>query len=285
MMSAVAGQRAVPGDPYTVGQSPRGLVIDGQPRVLTTGAIHYPRSAPAMWDSLMKKAKLGGLNTIDTYVFWNMHEPSKGDYDFYTDRANLPLFLQTARENGLFVVLRVGPYVCAEWNYGGFPQWLRHEPDIVFRTYSAPFMREMRRFIAKVVDVTKPYMPEHGGPIIAMQIENEYGDHQRDFGHNGDLFADWCGQTAQQFNLTVPWIMCQQYYRVDGVIPTVNGFYCDQKLDKFRRDNPELPAMWTEMWPGWFQRWGEAAPHRPIEDIAYAVAKWFARGGTSVSYY
>ncbi|KAJ2706120.1 Beta-galactosidase-1-like protein [Coemansia sp. IMI 203386] len=278
-------EKQVPGDPYTVGYSARGLVIDGEPRVLTAGAIHYPRSTPDMWDSLMKKAKRGGLNTIDTYVFWNMHERVKHTYDFATDRANLPLFLETARNNGLFVVLRIGPYVCAEWNYGGFPQWLRHEKDVVFQTYSKSFMREMKRFVAKVVDVARPFLPEAGGPIIAMQIENEYGDHQGWFGKDGDRYADWCGETAAGFNVSVPWIMCRQHYRVEGIIPTQNDFYCDQYLARFHRNYPQMPDMWTEMWPAWFQRWGEAAPHRPIEDIAYAVAKWYAHGGTYVAYY
>ncbi|KAJ2855068.1 Beta-galactosidase-1-like protein, partial [Coemansia erecta] len=277
--------KQVPGEPYTVGYSARGLLIDGMPRVLTAGSMHYPRSAPGMWDSLMKKAKAGGLNTIDTYVFWNMHEPTKGHYDFATDRANLPLFLETAQRNGLFVVLRIGPYVCAEWNYGGFPQWLRHEQGIEFRTYSEPFMREMKRFVGKVLDVAKPYMPERGGAVVALQIENEYGDHQWEFGKDGDRYAEWCGETAHSFNASVPWVMCHQYSRVPYVIPTQNNFYCDQYLDRYHRDHPDFPDMWTEMWPAWFQRWGEPAPHRPIEDVAYAVAKWFAHGGTYVAYY
>ncbi|KAJ2548187.1 Beta-galactosidase-1-like protein, partial [Coemansia sp. RSA 1933] len=276
----------VPGDePYTVEYSARGILIDGAPRVLTAGSIHYPRSAPGMWDSLMKKARAGGLNTIDTYVFWNMHEATKGHYDFATDRANLPLFLETARQNGLFVMLRIGPYVCAEWNYGGFPQWLRHEEDIVFRTYSEPFMREMKRFVGKVLEVARPFMPEMGGPVVALQIENEYGDHQWEFGKDGDRYAEWCGLTAHEFNASVPWVMCHQYSKVPHVIPTQNNFYCDQYLDRFHQDHPDMPDMWTEMWPAWFQRWGEAAPHRPIEDVAYAVAKWFAHGGTFVNYY
>ncbi|KAJ2001537.1 hypothetical protein GGI04_003696 [Coemansia thaxteri] len=283
-----AGGRAdkqVPGEPYTVGYSPRGILIDGRPRLLTVGALHYPRSTPEMWDSQMKKAKIGGLNTIDTYVFWNVHEAVKGQYDFATDRANLPLFLETARRNGLFVMLRIGPYVCAEWNYGGFPQWLRHEPGVVFRTFSEPFMREMRRFLEAVVRETRRFLPEHGGPIVAMQIENEYGNLQGSFGRDGERYARWCGATAQALNVSVPWIMCRQDTEVPHVIPTLNDFYAAQLMDRYRREHPQFPGMWTEMWPAWFQRWGEAAASRPIEDTAYAVAAWFARGGTYVSYY
>ncbi|KAJ2616602.1 Beta-galactosidase-1-like protein [Coemansia sp. RSA 1285] len=275
----------LPDRPYTVGYSSRGLVIDGTPQVLVAGAIHYPRSTPGMWDSLMKKAKAGGINTIDTYVFWNMHERTKGVYDFATDRANLPQFLETARRNGLFVMLRIGPFVCAEWNYGGFPQWLRHEDGIVFRTYSAPFMEHMRRFVAKVVAVAAPFMPERGGPVVALQIENEYGNIQPAYGRDGDRYATWCGETAHALNASVPWIMCRQYSHVPHVIPTQNDFYSDQYLERYRERFPEYPAMWTELWPAWFQRWGDAVPFRPAEDTAYAVARWFAFGGSYVAYY
>ncbi|KAJ2655649.1 Beta-galactosidase-1-like protein [Coemansia sp. RSA 1200] len=275
----------LPDRPYTVGYSSRGLVINGTPRVLVAGAIHYPRSTPEMWDSLMKKAKDGGINTIDTYVFWNMHERTKGVYDFATDRANLPLFLETARRNGLFVMLRIGPFVCAEWNYGGFPQWLRHEDGIVFRTYSTPFMEHMRRFVAKVVAVAAPFMPERGGPVVALQIENEYGNIQPAFGRDGDRYATWCGETAHALNASVPWIMCRQYSHVPHVIPTQNDFYSDQYLERYRARFPEYPAMWTELWPAWFQRWGDTVPFRPAEDTAYAVARWFAFGGSYVAYY
>lgn len=269
--------------PYTVQPTPRGLLIDGQPRLLIAGSIHYPRSTPQMWDQLMKKAKNGGINTIDTYVFWNIHEPVKRQYDFVTDRANLPLFLQLARENDLYVMLRIGPYICAEWNYGGFPQWLRHEPGIVFRTYNEPFMREMELFMAKVIDVTRDFLPEHGGPLIGMQIENEYANHQRsEFPPgDGDKYAAWCGRTALGFNVSVPWIMCDQRYPVKGIISTHNNMYANHFPTTHRKE----PAMWTEMWPAWFQLWDEAVPHRPAEDVSFAIAEWVAEGGSYLAYY
>ncbi|KAJ1977161.1 Beta-galactosidase-1-like protein [Dimargaris xerosporica] len=275
-----------PQGPYTVGVEPRAITINGQRRLLIAGCIHYPRSTPAMWPALMQQSKAAGINVIETYVFWNHHEPrQRGDWDFSTDNRNLPLFLELAKEHGLFVNLRLGPYVCGEWQYGGFPEWLRHVPGIHFRTWNEPFQREMARFVHKVVDLAADYMPEKGGPIIMMQMENEYGNYEWMYGEDGHRFAQWCGEFAHSLNSTVPWIMCRQFTKVPYIIPTHNDFYCHQYLPKFFSDYPKFPGMWTENWPGWFQRWGEARPTRPVEDIAYAVARWFAAGGSYHAYY
>ncbi|KAJ1659049.1 hypothetical protein IWQ61_001816 [Dispira simplex] len=274
-----------PKEPFQVGTSHRAITINGKPTLMMAGCIHYPRSTPDMWPSLMEKSKAAGINVIETYVFWNHHEIEPGVWDFQTGNRNLPLFLKLAREHGLYVNLRLGPYVCAEWQYGGFPEWLRHLPDIHFRTWNKPFQREMARYVRKLVDVASDYMPEKGGPVIMMQVENEYGNYQWNYGKDGDRYATWCGELAQSMNTTVPWIMCRQWSDVPYVIPTHNDFYCHHYLAKFFRKHPYLPGMWTENWPGWFQRWGEARPTRPVEDIAYAVARWFAAGGSYNAYY
>ncbi|KAJ1926090.1 Beta-galactosidase-1-like protein [Tieghemiomyces parasiticus] len=276
---------AYPHGPYKVGVTHRAITINDKPLVLMAGCIHYPRSTPSMWPELMRKSKAAGINTIETYVFWNQHEPERGNWDFSTGSRNLPLFLRLAREHGLYVNLRLGPYVCSEWQYGGFPDWLRLVPGIQFRTWNEPFQREMERFIRKMVDVVADYMPEHGGPIIMMQVENEYGNYQWMYGEDGNRFARWCGELTQRLNTTVPWIMCRQWSDVPNVIPTHNDFYCHHYLGDFFRKFPNFPGMWTENWPGWFQRWGEARPTRPVRDIAYAVARWFASGGSYHAYY
>src|SRR3954462_11493729 len=109
---------------YEVGYDSRAVTIDGRRTLLLGGSIHYPRSTPGMWPDLMRRAKEAGLNAIDTYVFWNLHERRRGVYDF-SGRLDLVHFLTLAGRHGLNVILRVGPYVCAETNYGGFPAWLR----------------------------------------------------------------------------------------------------------------------------------------------------------------
>lgn len=116
----------------------KALVINGQRKILISGSIHYPRSTPEMWEDLIMKAKEGGLDVIDTYVFWNGHEPSPGNYNF-EGRYDLVRFLEIIQKAGLYAHLRIGPYICGEWNFGGFPVWLKYIPGISFRTDNGPF--------------------------------------------------------------------------------------------------------------------------------------------------
>jgi beta-galactosidase GanA len=116
----------------------KAVMIDGQRRILFSGSIHYPRSTPDMWEGLIQKAKDGGLDVIQTYVFWNGHEPTPGNY-YFEERYDLVRFIKTVQKAGLFVHLRIGPYICGEWNFGGFPVWLKYVPGISFRTDNEPF--------------------------------------------------------------------------------------------------------------------------------------------------
>ncbi|XWS24422.1 hypothetical protein CRYUN_Cryun28dG0100500 [Craigia yunnanensis] len=154
----------------------KAILINGQRRILISGSIHYPRSTPEMWEDLLKKAKDGGLDVIDTYVFWNGHEPSPGNYNF-EGRYDLVRFIKTVQKMGLYVHLRIGPYVCAEWNFGGFPIWLKYVPGISFRTDNELFKRAMQGFTQKIVQMMKneKLFASQGGAIILSQIENEYG--------------------------------------------------------------------------------------------------------------
>ncbi|KAI5666236.1 hypothetical protein M9H77_16089 [Catharanthus roseus] len=262
----------------------RSLVIDGKRRVLISGSIHYPRSTPQMWPELIQKSKEGGLDAIETYVFWNLHEPVKGQYDF-EGRKDLVKFVKLVAEAGLYVVLRIGPYVCAEWNYGGFPLWLHFVPGIEFRTDNEPFKEEMQRFTTKIVDLMKQenLFASQGGPIIFSQIENEYGngDIEPQYGARAKAYVDWAAGMAISLNTGVPWIMCQQKDAPDPIINTCNGFYCDQ----FTPNSDKKPKMWTENWSGWFLSFGGPVPYRPVEDLAFAVARFFQRGGTFQNYY
>ncbi|KAK3040335.1 hypothetical protein RJ639_026740, partial [Escallonia herrerae] len=124
---------------YDVSRDERALTIDGKRRIIMSGSIHYPRSTPEMWPDLIKKSKDGGLNAIETYIFWNAHEPLRRQYDF-SGNLDFIRFLKTVQDAGLYVILRIGPYVCAEWNYGGFPVWLHNIPGIEFRTTNTAFM-------------------------------------------------------------------------------------------------------------------------------------------------
>ncbi|OAY37993.1 beta-galactosidase 8 [Manihot esculenta] len=260
----------------------RALLINGKRRVLISGSIHYPRSTPEMWPDLIQKSKDGGLDVIETYVFWNEHEPVRNQFNF-GGRFDLVKFVKLVAEAGLYVHLRIGPYVCAEWNYGGFPLWLHFIPGIKFRTDNEPFKAEMQRFTAKIVDMMKQekLYASQGGPIILSQIENEYGNIDSAYGPAAKTYIKWAANMAVSLDTGVPWVMCQQADAPDPVINTCNGFYCDQ----FTPNSKNKPKMWTENWSGWFLSFGGAVPYRPVEDLAFAVARFFQLGGTFQNYY
>ncbi|CAH1435081.1 unnamed protein product [Lactuca virosa] len=260
----------------------RALVIDGKRRVLVSGSIHYPRSTPDMWPGLIQKSKEGGLDVIETYVFWNLHEPVKNQYEF-EGRKDLVKFVKLVADAGLYVHLRIGPYVCAEWNYGGFPLWLHFIPGIVLRTDNEPYKAEMKRFTAKIVGMMKEenLYASQGGPIILSQIENEYGNIDKDYGPAAQTYIKWAASMATSLDTGVPWVMCQQQDAPDPIIDTCNGFYCDG----YTPNSKNKPTMWTENWTGWFLSFGGAVPYRPVEDIAFSVARFYQRGGTFQNYY
>ncbi|CAI9760639.1 unnamed protein product [Fraxinus pennsylvanica] len=260
----------------------RALKIDGERKLIISGAIHYPRSTPEMWPSLMKKAKEGGLNAIETYVFWNAHEPLYRQYDF-EGSLDLVKYLQTIQDAGLYAILRIGPYVCAEWNYGGLPVWLKSIPNMVFRTKNDAYMNEMKIFTTMIVDKMKDenLFANQGGPIIISQIENEYGNVIGKYGADGKSYVNWCANFAESLNVGVPWIMCQEDDAPSPMINTCNGYYCDQ----FTPNNNNVPKIWTENWTGWYKGWGDKNPHRTAEDVAFAVGRFYQYGGTVQNYY
>nr|CAB3446125.1 unnamed protein product [Digitaria exilis] len=260
----------------------RSLVINGRRRILISGSIHYPRSTPEMWPGLIQKAKDGGLDVIQTYVFWNGHEPAQGQYHF-ADRYDLVRFVKLVKHAGLYVHLRIGPYVCAEWNFGGFPVWLKYVPGIRFRTDNGPFKAAMQKFVEKIVSMMKSegLFEWQGGPIIMAQVENEFGPMESVVGSGAKPYANWAAKMAVGTNTGVPWVMCKQDDAPDPVINTCNGFYCDY----FTPNKKYKPTMWTEAWTGWFTKFGGAVPHRPVEDLAFAVARFIQKGGSFVNYY
>ncbi|XP_015074072.1 beta-galactosidase 5 isoform X2 [Solanum pennellii] len=260
----------------------KAIIINGQRRILLSGSIHYPRSTPEMWEDLINKAKDANLDVIETYVFWNVHEPSPGNYNF-DGRYDLVRFIKTVQKAGLYAHLRIGPYVCAEWNFGGFPVWLKYVPGISFRTDNEPFKAAMQKFTNKIVEMMKSenLFESQGGPIILSQIENEYQPEREALGAAGEAYVQWAAQMAVGLNTGVPWVMCKEDDAPDPIINTCNGFYCDE----FSPNKPYKPTMWTEAWTGWFTEFGSTIPMRPVQDLAFAVARFIQKGGSFVNYY
>ncbi|RVW51794.1 Beta-galactosidase 3 [Vitis vinifera] len=243
----------------------KAIVINGQRRILISGSIHYPRSTPDMWEDIIQKAKDGGLDVVETYVFWNVHEPSPGSYNF-EGRYDLVRFIRTVQKAGL-----------------GFPVWLKYVPGISFRTDNEPFKRAMQGFTEKIVGLMKSerLFESQGGPIILSQIENEYGVQSKLLGDAGHDYMTWAANMAVGLGTGVPWVMCKEEDAPDPVINTCNGFYCDA----FSPNKPYKPTIWTEAWSGWFNEFGGPLHQRPVQDLAFAVARFIQKGGSFVNYY
>ena len=232
----------------------RAIVVDGKRQLLIAGSIHYPRASAAEWPHILAESKANGINLIQAYVFWSIHEPNEpGTYYFPSDGSNADLveFLTEAQRQGLYVNLRFGPYVCAEWNFGGFPMWLRDIENITFRTMDEKWLNPMAKFIEatiKVVDDAKLFAKDNG-PIIMAQVENEYGNMENFYGDDGARYVQWSADLADSFKLDIPWMMCQQGEGQGSappahIINTCNGYYCDDWIEKHITDFPNQPVSW-----------------------------------------
>ncbi|KAJ1254837.1 hypothetical protein BS78_K319500 [Paspalum vaginatum] len=271
--------------PREVSLDDRALVVDGTRRILFAGEMHYTRSTPEMWPKLIAKAKEGGLDAIQTYVFWNVHEPVQGQYNF-EGRYDIVRFIKEIQAQGLYVSLRIGPFIEAEWKYGGFPFWLHDVPNITFRSDNGPFKKHMQRFVTYIVNMMKReglYYPQ-GGPIITSQIENEYQMVEPAFGSSGQRYVRWAASMAVNLQTGVPWTMCKQNDAPDPVINTCNGLICGETF--VGPNSANKPALWTENWTSRYLIYGNDTKLRSPEDIAFAVAFFIARkNGSYVSYY
>ncbi|CAJ1973023.1 unnamed protein product [Sphenostylis stenocarpa] len=271
-------------NPQNVTYDGKSLFINGRREMLFSGSIHYPRSTPDMWPIILDNARRGGLNVIQTYVFWNAHEPQPGQFNF-EGNYDLVKFIKLVQASGMFVTLRVGPFIQAEWNHGGLPYWLREVPGIIFRSDNEPYKQHMQAFVTKIVQMMKDeklFAPQ-GGPIILAQIENEYNHIQLAYEEKGDSYVQWAANLAVAFDVGVPWVMCKQRDAPDPVINACNGRHCG---DTFSGPNkPYKPAIWTENWTAQYRVNGDPPSQRSAEDIAFSVARFFSKSGNLVNYY
>ena len=179
----------------------RSAILSGRRELILSGAVHYARVMPEDWNRTLLMAKQMGLNTIQTYVMWNFHEPVQGQL-VWSDRRNLTRFVDLAAEHGLKVVVRIGPYVCGEYQFGGIPVWLRTLDNVkCFRCSDPVWKREMKRFVGEVVEQIRPQLYSRGGPVIMLQIENEYNGNDSDY-------LQWAVDMARNLTTEIPWYAC-----------------------------------------------------------------------------
>lgn len=260
--------------------------LDGKPFQIISGAIHYARVPRAYWRDRLRKARAMGLNTVETYVFWNLHEPSPGKFDF-DGQNDIAEFIREAQQEGLFVILRPGPYVCAEWDFGGYPAWLLHEPDMEVRTSNPAFMDGATRWFHRLGQELAPLQSGNGGPIIAVQVENEYGSFGSDHNYMEQIHHLLLDSGFDKAML----------YTADGAdelpngslpeLPAVINFGSgDAKTEfaKLAKARPNTPRMCGEYWDGWFDHWG--GKHHTTNAASDAEElKWMLEQGYSVNLY
>jgi beta-galactosidase len=265
------------------------FVLNGQPFQVISGEMHYQRIPRAYWHDRFRMAKAMGLNTITTYVFWNEHELKPGVYDF-SGNKDVAEFVREAQQEGLYVILRPGPYVCAEWEFGGYPAWLLKDHEIVVRSSDPKFMGQARRWIARLGQELAPLQIGNGGPIILTQVENEYGSYDDDHAYMEQIHKALVDAGFTQSQLytadgpeevpkgSLPELPVGINFGGDSVDAAQKAF---RTLKTFR---PNGPFINSEYWAGWFDHWGGKHAHRDVANEA-ANLKWMLEQGYSVSMY
>ena len=264
---------------HTFTLSDSAFLLDGKPFQMISGEMHYPRVPREAWRARMKMAKAMGLNTIGTYVFWNLHEPQKGKFDF-TGNNDVAEFVKIAREEGLWVILRPSPYVCAEWEFGGYPYWLQNEKGLVVRSKEAQYLKEYETYIKEVGKQLAPLQINHGGNILMVQIENEYGSYGSDKEYlaiNQRLFKE-AGFDGLLYTCDPAKDVAKGH--LPGLLPAANGIDDPARVKQLIRDNHDGkgPFYIAEWYPAWFDWWGTKHHTVPAENYTTKLDGVLAAG-------
>lgn len=232
--------------------------LDGEPIKIISGAFHYFRTVPEYWRDRLEKLKAMGCNTVETYIPWNMHEPEKGEFHF-DGMLDVERFIRLAEELGLYVIIRPSPYICAEWEFGGLPAWLLREDGMRLRVNYPPFMRHVEEYYQVLLPKLIPWQCTNGGPVIMMQVENEYGYYANDC-----TYLESIRKLMTDGGVNVPLVTSDGPFpeslnagKLPGTLPTGNfGSRTQERFDVLKKYTDGGPLMCTEFWVGWFDHWG-----------------------------
>ncbi|MFE0458450.1 beta-galactosidase family protein [Kitasatospora sp. NPDC058965] len=263
-----------------------GFALDGQPFRILSGALHYFRVVPEYWEHRLGLLRAMGLNTVETYLPWNLHEPRPGEFDF-TGRLDLVAFVRAAERAGLKVLLRPGPYICAEWEFGGLPAWLLKDRNLRLRCSDPGYLAAVDRWLDAVLPLVAPLLAERGGPVLALQVENEYGSYGTDTAYLRHLAQGLRrrGADCLLFTSDGPTHPMMQGGTLAGVLPTANfGDRAEEGFEVLRGYSPDGPPVCMEFWNGWFDHWGVPHHTRDAADAARVLEEMLA-AGASVNLY
>ncbi|MDR2267575.1 MAG: beta-galactosidase [Christensenellaceae bacterium] len=261
--------------------------LNGETFKIYSGAIHYFRILPEYWEDRLMKLKAAGFNTVETYVAWNIHEPKQGEYKF-DGICDLVKFVKTAEKLGLYVVLRPGPYICAEWDFGGLPAWLLADDNMRVRCYYEPYIKAVENYFSKLLPLVVPLQSTHGGNIIAMQVENEYGSYSND-----KKYLQFLEKLMLRLGVDVLLLTSdgpESDMLSGGTVPhifkTANfGSFASVQMKKLRKFQKDGPLMCTEYWLGWFDHWGDRRHHKRTHKTMINDLKWFLKNDCSFNLY
>ena len=264
---------------FTVGD--KTFLLNGQPFIVKAAEVHYPRIPRPYWEHRIRMCKALGMNTICIYVFWNIHEQREGEFDF-TGQNDVAAFCKLAQKNGMYVIVRPGPYVCAEWEMGGLPWWLLKKKDIRLRERDPYFMERVKIFEQKVGEQLAPLTIQRGGPIIMVQVENEYGSYGEDKPYVSeirDMLREIYGPGPLLFQCD--WSSNFEKNCLDDLVWTMNfgtGANIDQQFRRLGQLRPNAPKMCSEFWSGWFDKWGARHETRPAKDMVAGLEEMLQKG-------
>lgn len=253
------------------------FLLDGEPFQIISGEMHPARIPEEYWRQRIKMAKAMGCNTIAAYIFWNYHESESGIYDFSTGNHNLRKFFDIVKEEGMWLIVRPGPYVCAEWEFGGLPPYLLRIADIKVRCMDPRYMDAAEKYIAKLAEEIKPYMVTKGGPILMLQIENEYGSFGNDRNYLSRLREVWnnSGVDIPTFTGDGPTEYMLEAGSLPGSAVGLDPGSSQADFDLAAKMNPGVPVFSSETYPGWLTHWGEkwAKPDtaRLLKDVKFLM--------------
>ena len=288
-------QFASAGD-FTVGN--KTFLLNGEPFVVKAAEVHYPRIPRPYWEHRIKMCKALGMNTLCIYVFWNIHEQREGQFDF-TDNNDVAEFCRLAQKNGMYVIVRPGPYVCAEWEMGGLPWWLLKKKDIRLRERDPYFLERVKIFEQKVGEQLAPLTIQNGGPIIMVQVENEYGSYGEDKPYISEIRDCLRGIYGDKLTLfQCDWSSNFEKNGLDDLVWTMNfgtGANIDHEFARLKQLRPNAPLMCSEFWSGWFDKWGANHETRPAKDMVdgmdemlsknISFSLYMTHGGTSFGHW
>lgn len=257
------------------------FLLNGKPFVVKAAELHYPRIPRPYWEQRIQLCKALGMNTICLYTFWNAHEPEPGKFDF-SGQNDLREFIKLCAKNDMKVILRPGPYVCAEWEMGGLPWWLLKKKDVRLREADPYFLQRVDMFQKEVAEQVADLTITHGGPIIMVQVENEYGSYGTDKGYVGrirDMLRRHFGPEVTLFQCD--WSSNFLNNGLDDLVWTLNfgtGADIDSQFAPLKEARPHTPLMCSEFWSGWFDKWGAAHETRPADDMIAGIDEMLSKG-------